>query len=297
MARRRLWAMSYPFIGSEAVAAGALSKSALRSRYARIFPDVYVNPEADRTPIVLARAGWLWSGRAAVVAGLSAAALYGADWVDSAKPVDLIHGNRNVPSGIAVHGDRTRADELTVLDGIAVTCPERTALDIACWYPAAPALAAIDALLRATAVNPTQMELLAARYPGRRGIRRARVTLGLADGGAQSPKESWLRLVLVEAGLPRPRTQIAVRDDDGKVLAYLDMGWDETKIAVEYDGEQHRTDRQQYIWDLRRHELLENMGWIIVRVVAGDRPVDIVRRVREAMMRRASHPSGIRRSA
>ncbi len=289
--------MNYPFIGSEAVAAGALSKSALRSQYNRVFPDVYLNREGDRTPVTLARAGWLWSGRTAVVAGRSAAALLGASWVDAKSPVELIHGNRNAPVGIAVHGDRTAADEITTLDGMALTSPERTALDLGCWYPLGAAVASLDALAAATSVDLVRVAILAERYPGRRGIRRAKRALSLVDGGAQSPKETWLRLLLIQGGFPRPRTQIPVCDGVGKAIAYLDMGWEELKVAVEYDGEQHRTDRRQYTWDVHRLELLSQLGWTVVRVLAGDRREDILMRVHEAIGRRASLQSDIRRPA
>jgi very-short-patch-repair endonuclease len=110
--------------------------------------------------------------------------------------------------------------------------------------------------------------------------------LSLADPGSQSPKESWLRWVLVQSGLPRPQTQIPVLADDGFVIAYLDMGWPEAMVAVEYDGDHHRTDRYQYVKDIRRRELLERMGWIVITVVAEDRPADIVTRVRFALARR-----------
>ena len=98
--------MIQPFIGSESIAASDLTKSALRShRYTRLFPDVYVVGTADVNPQILARAGWLWSGRKAVVAGRSAAALFGAQWTDARTPVDLIHDNRNRLAGITVRGD------------------------------------------------------------------------------------------------------------------------------------------------------------------------------------------------
>lgn len=92
---------------------------------------------------------------------------------------------------------------------------------------------------------------------------------------------------MIQAGLPRPRTQIPVYDDFGEVFAYLDMGWPEVKVAVEYDGEQHRKDRIRYRWDVRRHEKLQRCGWIVIRVLAGDREIDIIRRVRAALARRA----------
>ena len=70
---------------------------------------------------------------------------------------------------------------------------------------------------------------------------------------------------------------------DGIPLAYLDLGWEDYMVAVEYDGDQHRSDRAQYVKDIRRIQMLERMGWIIVRVVAEDRPANIVRRVRQAL--------------
>jgi hypothetical protein len=280
--------MGGPFIGSEAVASGDIIKSALRTRYTRLFPDVYVNCGTDLTPHVRARAGWLWSRRRGVIAGLSASALHGAEWIDAAVPVEVYHSNRNKLRGLRVRGDRLDEDEATLVDGVPVTTPARTALDLGCWYPMDEAVAAIDALMRATDLKVADVEALVQRYPARRGIRRARIAMGFADAGAQSPKETWLRLLLVRAGLPRPQTQIAVEDEFGDVIAYLDMGWEDAKVAVEYDGEQHRTDRRQYTWDIRRLEMLERRGWIVIRVVAGDRPEQILRRVRAALARRAS---------
>jgi len=184
-----------------------------------------------------------------------------------------------------------------VIEGLTLTTPARTALDLGCWYSIGRAVAEVDALVAATALEMAEVEVLVLRCPGRRGIRFARRALSLVDGGAQSPKETWLRLLLVEGGLPRPRTQIPVLDERGHLFAYLDMGWDEIMVAVEYDGEQHRTDRRQYMWDLRRLERLESLGWIVVRVVAGDRREDILGRVRAAIARRASRQSDSQRSA
>lgn len=77
---------------------------------------------------------------------------------------------------------------------------------------------------------------------------------------------------------------------DGLPLAYLDLGWQERLVAVEYDGDQHRTDRRQYVKDIHRAETLERQGWIVVRVVAEDRPAGIVRRVRAALAKSAVNP-------
>lgn len=168
-----------------------------------------------------------------------------------------------------------------------VTTPARAALNLACRYPLGVAVAAIDALAQATELKLVDVEVLLDRYRGRRGVRAARAALDFVDAGAQSPKETWLRLLLVTAGFPRPQTQIAVRNEWGWVEAYLDMGWEDIKVAVEYDGDQHRSDRRQYVKDIRRLAKLEQRyGWIVIRVVAEDHPEDVIHRVREARARR-----------
>jgi hypothetical protein len=278
--------MGRPFVGSEAIARGLLTKSQLETRYNRLFRGVYIDRDAEITAAVRAEAGWLWTGRRGVVAGFSAAALHGSKWVDDRRSVELIHDNHHCAAGIQLHRDIVEADEIDMIGGVAVTSPTRTALDLGCWYPTMTAVAAIDALAGATEIKATDVELLARGYAGRRGITRARRAADLFDAGAQSPKESWLRLLLVQAGLPRPQTQIPVLDDFGSAFAYLDMGWEDVKIAVEYDGDHHRSDREQFGWDIRRLEKLQRKGWIVIRVIAGDRPANIVRRVRAARARR-----------
>lgn len=278
--------MQEPFIGSAAIAAGTLTKTQLDTRCRRLFPDVYVQRATPVGTELRTKAGWLWTGRRGVVAGFAAAALHGSKWNDDLAVVDLLHDNRRTPPGVQTHRDRIEEDEIDQLAGMPVTSPTRTALDLGCWYPMTTAVAGIDSLAAATEIKAADVELLARRYAGRRGIVRARQAIDLFDPGAQSPKESWLRVVLIQAGLPRPQTQIPVFNEFDSAIAYLDMGWEDVKVAVEYDGEQHRRDRRQYIWDVRRLERLERLGWIVIRVVAGDRPVEVVGRVRAALARR-----------
>src|ERR1700744_1189304 len=243
--------MAEPFIGSEAVAAGALTKSQLATQCRRLFADVYVLRNVYVDAEVRAKAGWLWSRRRGVIAGFSAASLHGSRWVDDRQVVQLIHDNRRNPPGVQTHRDRIEDDEIARVAGLSVTSPARTALDFGCWYPTMTAVAGIDALARAVDVKAPDIESLARRSPGRRGIARARRSIDFFDAGAQSPKESWLRVVLIQAGLPRPQTQIPVLNEFGSAIAYLDMGCEDVKVGVEDDGEQHRGDRRQYTWALR----------------------------------------------
>lgn len=127
--------MAEPLIGSEAVTAGVTSHNQLRRRYARVFPNVYVNKDAELTPVLRAKAAWLWSRRRAVIAGFSASALYGSKWIDPEQSAELLHDNRNPVPGLRIWGDRVEHDEIQIVCGMAVTSSARTALDLACWYP------------------------------------------------------------------------------------------------------------------------------------------------------------------
>lgn len=282
--------MGEPFRGSDAIATG-MTWGELQRDHVRLFRDVYIAADAEITASVRARAGWLWSGGTAIVAGRSAAALHGSAWIDADHPVELIHHNRHRLPGLRVRSDSVDEDEITVSDGVPATTPARTALDLACWYPRLEAMVAVDALLRATGLDVAESTALAEHHHGRRGIASARRVLQAADAGAQSPKETWLRMLLIDDGLPPPITQIPVMGDTGSIVAYLDMGWPELMVAVEYDGEQHRTNRSQYRWDVRRLEFAARRGWIVVRVLIGDDAADVVRRVRAARAQRIRRPA------
>lgn len=283
-----LSAMTDAFLGSEALAVGALTPHELRSRYVPLHKDVYVPRDAELTAVLRAKACWLRSRRRGVLAGFSASALHGSKWIDPTLPAAIIDTNRRKAPGVQVWEERIEPDEISVVDGMRLTTPARTTLDLARRHPTAVAVASIDALAQAVELKPADIDLLVERYKGRRGMKAARAALQLIDSGAQSPKETWLRLLLMRAGFPRPQTQIPVRNEWGWAEAYLDMGWDDIKVAVEYDGDQHRSSRAQYVKDIRRLEMLEQRyGWIVVRVIAEDHRNDIIRRVCEARASRA----------
>jgi hypothetical protein len=278
--------MTKPFIGSEAIASGFVTPYALRSRFFAIHPNVYVAAGTKLTAGLRAHAAWLWSRRRAVIAGSSASALHGAKWIDDRASAELLYDYRRPPKGIRTWSDQVGEDETQMIASIPATTPARTAFDIACRYPVGKAVAAIDALARATDLKVADVETLVARYRGRRGIRRARIALPLVDAGAESPRETWLRLLLIRAGFPPPQTQIPVYDEYSALIAVLDMGWEDMKLAVEYEGDHHRTDRRQFNKDIRRAEAVAELGWINVRVTAEDTSGGVIARASAAWQRR-----------
>lgn len=275
--------MSEPIIGSEALASGALSRYQLRTGYRAVFPNVYLAREVELSLELRVFAAWLWSRRKATIVGAGAAALHGSKWIPDDVPVELNHANTRPPRGVLTRRDVLLEGETQVMDGRTVTTPERTAFDIGRRGAVHSAVVRLDALARATGFKVEDVLRIAKCHPHSPGLRRLEAALELVDAGSQSPRESYLRLLLIDGGLPRPQTQIPVFADDGIPFAYLDMGWEEQMVAVEYDGDQHRTDRLQYVKDLRRQEMLQRMGWIVVRVVAEDRPAGILHRVRTAL--------------
>lgn len=257
----------------------------MRWNYIAIHPDVYIDRHLERTLEVNTCAAALWVPDG-IVTGRAAAALHGVGWIDPLAPIEVIGRSRRPRPGVIVREERIGSDEYTTSASVRVSTPARTALDLALHLPRRQALPLLDALAAATGVRPSTVLTLARRYGGARGIRRARAILPLTDAGSQSPRESWLRMVLIDAGFPRPQTQIKVSDDS--MIAFIDMGWEKLKIGVEYDGDQHRSDRHQFVKDIARHEMLAGLDWQIVRVVKEHSRAFIVHRVREAFRRRSN---------
>jgi len=272
----------WPFVGAEALAAGTLNRHRLRTRHRVVFPGVYLPRHCEPTLRRRTVAAWLWSKRAAVVAGLPASAWHGSGWVDDDAAVELVSANTRPPPGILTRNDTLLDDEVQVIGGLPVTSAARTGFDLARRGPVGVAVARLDALCRDTRCAPADIESIASRHRGARGLRQLESVVRLVDPGAESPRETWLRLLLVGAGVPAPRTQIEVHDQ-GFFVARLDMGWDSVMVAVEYDGDHHRSDRAQYVRDMRRHEELRRLGWIVIRVVREDPAASIVRRVCDAL--------------
>lgn len=274
--------METPFLGSEALRDGLVAnKYQLRTRYPALFPDVYLDGGVVPDLAQRTTAAWLWTRRRGVVAGLAAAALHGSEYVADDVAIELIWSNPRAPRGIVTRRDRLVSDERQFVAGMPVTTPERTAFDLARLTRGDGVVARLDALGHATDFDRDAVAELAERHRGSPGVPRVSPILDLYDPGAESPRETWLRLLLIRAGFPRPRTQIPVYDDFGRRRYRLDLGWDDVMIAVEYDGELHRLP-SRLRRDIVRSEFIAHRGWTHIRVVAGDHPADIVNRVRRA---------------
>jgi hypothetical protein len=275
-----------PFIGAEALAAGMVTRRTLASRHDMIYRNVYLPKGVELTPDRRAVAAWLWSQRNATVAGMSAAALHGSRWIDSDLPAELIRKEACDVDGIAIHRARLRDDEICAVLSMPATTPARTAFDLGRRDRLETALIRVDALANATGLKPQEVVCLANSRRGARGMVQLRRVIELMDGGAESPQETRTRLLLIAAGFRKPQTQILVVDEYGSFVGRVDMGWEEYKVGVEYDGPQHWTDPDQHARDIDRLHELAAQGWVIVRVsrdLLSHRPHVFLARVRDAM--------------
>ncbi|WNG83219.1 hypothetical protein C6A86_005995 [Mycobacterium sp. ITM-2016-00316] len=280
-------------LGSAALAAGTVTRYQLTTRYDMLHRDVYVLRGAVLTPTDKAKAAWLWSGGRGVVAGLSAAALHGAKWIDPALPAEINQASRHKAPGILLHSDSLLDAEICTVDGIRTTTPARTAFDLGRRRGIVRAVIRVDALLEATDLKIADVRELAAGHRGLRGLVQLRHVLDLAEYGAESPQETRLCLVLTKADMRPSHTQIRVFDEEC-IVGRLDMGWPRWKVGVQYDGFQHWTDPRQRTLDIEQDAIYRELGWRIVRVGADllrYRQPTVIQRVRaELDAAGAPHP-------
>jgi hypothetical protein len=274
-----------PFLGTEALADGLVTRRGLTSGFRPVYRNVYISKNQLLTPIARAKAAWLWAGREATLGGLSAAAMHGSKWIDAKEPADLFRLGDAV-GGINIHRDKLAAGETCVVDGMPTTTPARTAFDLGRWDSFERAVRRLDALANSTNLERCEVDMLLDRHTGARGIVQLRRAIELMDGGAESPQETRTRLLLMAAGFPRPQTQIVVCDQFGYFIGRVDMGWTKWKVGVEYDGPQHWATPADHARTIERIADLEAQGWIIIRItrdILRYRPEVFLARVRDAM--------------
>jgi Protein of unknown function (DUF559) len=223
-----------------------------------------------------AAAALLAVGDQAVLSAQTAAALHGCTAADGCGDIHVTvpHECRaDSRRGLVVAHDQLAAAEMTTRMGMPVLVLDLVIAELLCTASRRLALACADQALGALPSNQrqtfrTEIDDRLVNRKDRRGTRRAEVLLALATGLAESPPESWLRLLVVDAGFPLPDPQHEVRDLEGRLVYRLDMAWPDLRVALEYDGyEAHegRTDA-----DAERDRRLAGRGWVVIRACARD---------------------------
>jgi hypothetical protein len=277
------------FRGTWAVERGLLTRGQLRSSaWRRLREDVYADAEQPDTHRLHARGACLVMPPGAALGGRTAAVLHGLlDVAGPSDPVEVV-----LPTGVRWHPQPGLAVRSAPLSGaverrgpwLRWTSGVRTAVDLARHESPVEAVVLLDRLAQTGIADLSEVRAAVAALPRCRGSAHARAAVAKADGLAESPQETRVRLVLLAGGLPAPAAQYVVRVG-GRFVARVDFAWPEHRLALEYDGTWHG-EPGQFARDRERLNRLTAAGWRVVFVTAADlrRPELLVARVRGVLL-------------
>ncbi|MFD0811695.1 endonuclease domain-containing protein [Amycolatopsis umgeniensis] len=222
-----------------------------------------------------AEAALLAVGRPATLSGATSLALHGISAVDDTRIHVSVPYSRRIKSkpGLIVHQADFRPSDVVELDGLTTFSLDLALADFLCRGDKRTALAALDEAMRG--LTPDHVRVLRENVRDRladrrdqRGIHRSLLLLDMATGKAESPPESILRLIVVEAGFPIPEVQYEITTIEGRKLYVLDMAWPSLRIALEYDGFASHEERRDH--DAERDARMAGRGWVTIRASAAD---------------------------
>ncbi len=281
-----------PFTTASAKAAG-VSLDVLRgSRFRQLRRGVYVVAEIPDSVELRVDAARLVLPTEVVFSHQTAALLRGVPVTDDG----LVHVR--IPSG----WPRARLSGVRIHEGGGgwahsrgrrVSTPADVFVELAEELDLVGLVIAGDALARRW-VGLDRLRAATASSNRRRGLVVARRAIGLVRERVDSPMETRLRLLLVLAGLPCPEPGRAIYGDPSQWIATVDLQYPELKIALEYDGDHHRTSRRQWQHDVAARDELRRHGWIVLSITADDvfrHPERTVDRVAEALASRGCRPA------
>ena len=275
-----------PFTVAAAVQAGVPPSRLRGSRFTRIVRGVYITSD---TPVTLEHRGaaaLLITPPGSALSTQTAVSLRGLSLTGD----DVVHVH--VPPGAAAPRPREGiAVHRPVLGfgsvphrGLRLTTPGRTLLDVARALPDDELVVIGDHFAR---TGPGVRSLWCAvencpRHPQHRRVMRV---LGRVRVGVDSPQETRLRLVIVRCGLPEPMVDVPVRDSAGGWIGQADLGYPRARVAIQDEGDVHRSTPRRWRQDIARDEAFVAVGWRVLRATAEDvrRPRTFCQRLAHAL--------------
>jgi hypothetical protein len=251
-----------PFETSDARAVGLSWKVLQGSRFRRVTQGVYVTATSADSPRPRVRGVMLALPADTIATGVTGLQMLGIE-VGPELPMTFA----------STHLRQIRRRDVRVMRFKELP-PHRDGIARAehCWLVAASTLNLLDLvtagdwLLRRRRSTLVRLHSAVQTYPGR-GVVPARRAVMLVRERVDSPRETWLRLCLVLAGLPMPECNLVIGDDQGP-MGRVDLVYLAYKLIIEYEGDQHRTDRNQWNADIDRHEDFARDNWTLIRVTS-----------------------------
>lgn len=258
-----------PFTRRAGLATGLTDEKLQSTAYRRIFRGVYAEATTLITPLARLEAARLIGPADAFATHHTAARLLGGIVPDTpVTHLGTVSQRRGRVTDLRVHR-YAALPPLVRIGGQPVTSAGQTFLDLAGSLDLLDLVVFGDSLVNAGCCMPEDLRA-AAGATHLRWARSARRAAAYVRRGAESAPETRLRMLVVLAGLPEPKTQVPVLDSRGRVLYRLDLGWEEVKVALEYDGRHHIERQEKWQADLLRREDCESRGWRFVIATSPD---------------------------
>jgi hypothetical protein len=249
-------------------------------------PDLYGGGSLPRSTQI--SAGLLAAGPHAVAVRETAAELLDLPVFGAPTAVHVAvpgRAARHRQDGLVIHQMAVPAGQHTSVDGLSTTSALRTVADLVCVLRRFDAVALVDASLNRGAIAEADLASVDAMIAGRRGCVAGREHLAEADGRAQSPAETRVRLICGDGNVMPDALQHPVYDGFGALLGYADLAWVTACLAAEMDGKGPHSTLSALFRDRHRQNDFTTVRWRVIRFTWADtyRPGYVIATVRAAL--------------
>jgi very-short-patch-repair endonuclease len=248
---------------------------------------VYLVDRVSMEPLGEEMAAVLHFGGHAILSHRSAAVMWGL--LEAAVPVTLtvVGKEARARHGLRLHRvphlDRR---DLRLREGLPVTSPTRTLIDLAAKEPDAELEEAVAVAFQRGLSSPDEIRATIERAPRRKGVSRLQRLLegGSASGYTRSKAERRMRSLLRAAELPQPRANVPMH---GYVADFL---WPGQRLIVEVDSFRFHSSRSAFEHDRKRDQRFAAAGYVVIRVTwrqLEQEPFAVIARIAQALAARA----------
>jgi hypothetical protein len=282
----RLAATQHGLVSRDQALALGFSASALRwrvrcGRWKAVRPSVFRVEGAPVTWRQELKAVCLWTARGAAVSHRAAAALWGlARFRQGQVEVSVTRDLRVAGPAVVHRVDCLPHHEVQSVDGLPVTSPTRTLIDLCATEDPQTLEATVDECLRRKLTSLEKLSAALDRSRGHRGTSFLRALVDRYQGGeapAESAAEAKFLGLVDDAGLPRPEKQRALVAR--KRLRRLDFAYAPQRVAIEVDGYAYHSDPVAFERDRERRNALTARGWKVLNFTwraLNDRPDEVI---------------------
>ena len=195
--------------------------------------------------------------------------------------------------GVVGHRTENGVPYLEV-SGLRVTTPADTWCALATKLTLDELIIAGDGLVqrRKPVASLGELRSAVAARTGARGVKNLRRALQEVRENTDSARETQLRLLICRSGLPEPEINVEIVNRYGAVIAHGDLVYPTAKVMIEYEGDHHFADAEQYRIDIARLDEVMEEGFRVIRV---DKhllavPHTLLRKIRDALIASGQFP-------